>query len=459
MTNPPRNRRLLWAFAVILSVTALAGSAWLVGTPPPRRIVLATGDPDGAFAAFGREYKARLDPMGLHVDLVETHGSIDNLRRIQAGEVDAAFVQAGTARSLDDAGGLCSLAAVGSEPLWVFTRPDLPAKSLRDLKGLRISVGPTGSGSDALGRLLLEEHGVTSANSRLSNRPLGQLPSALADNSVDAGLIVCAPDAPVIRELLGGGRVRLMSPDCQPAMSRRFPYLRQVVLPEGVVSLKEKVPAADIPLLAPSIVLVAREDLHPRAVEQLLITARAVHGPGNVLDDPGRFPSTEGTDLPLHVAAERFAQSGESVASRILSYRAARLVWQVQLLALPLLALLLPFWKTLPFLYNLRISRILKHHYRALREAEDRIDHCNEPTQLRQCLERLDAMRTDLESLSRKLPTHLQRDIYHWRLHVALVRTEGIDRLRRLEGNAPVHRDANGDTSSSTTPAPTPASA
>ena len=129
-------------------------------------------------------------------------------------------------------------------------------------------------------------------------------------------------------------------------MSRRFNYLHPVVLPAGVVDLERKVPAADIPLLAPSIVLVAREDLHPRAVEQLLLVAKTVHGPGNVLDDAGRFPSTEGTDLPLHVAAERFSQSGESFMARVLSYRAARLAWQLQLLALPLLALLVPFWTT-----------------------------------------------------------------------------------------------------------------
>jgi TRAP transporter TAXI family solute receptor len=433
-----RSRRLLWAVAAILSITTLALSVWLVGTPPPRKIVLATGDPDGAFAALGREYKARLDRMGLQIDLVETHGSIDNLRRVQAGEADAAFVQAGSARSLDDAGDLCSLAAVGSEPLWLFARPDIPATSLRDLQGLRISVGPTDSGSDTLGRLLLDAHGVIPANTVLSNRPMGQLPQALADNTIDAGLIVCSPEAPLIRDLLGNRHVRLVSPDCQSAMSRRFPYLRPVVLPAGVVDLKRKVPAADVPLLAPSIVLVAREDLHPRAVEQLLLTARIVHGPGNMLDEAGRFPSTEGTDLPLHVAAERFAQSGESFTSRVLSYRAARLVWQLQLLALPLLALLVPFWKTLPLLYSLRINRILKRHYAALREAENRLDHCDDAVELRRCLDTLDAMRTDLEHLSRKLPAHLQRDVYHWRLHVALVRTEGVERLRRLEQNTPV---------------------
>ena len=40
--------------------------------------------------------------------------------------------------------------------------------------------------------------------------------------------------------------------------------------------------------------------------------------------------------------------------------------------------------------------------------------------------------RTDLEALSRKLPAYLQRDVYHWRLHVAMVRTEALERWQRL---------------------------
>jgi hypothetical protein len=138
-------------------------------------------------------------------------------------------------------------------------------------------------------------------------------------------------------------------------------------------------------------------------------------------------------DLPPHIAAEKFLKSGESLVSRLLSYWSVRLVWQAQLLILPLLALLLPFWKTLPMLYSVRINSILKRHYTALREVESQIDHCNDPVQLRQALAKLDGLRTDLETLSRKLPAHLQRDVYHWRQHVALVRTEGHARLRRLE--------------------------
>jgi hypothetical protein len=128
--------------------------------------------------------------------------------------------------------------------------------------------------------------------------------------------------------------------------------------------------------------------------------------------------------MPVHVSAERFMRTGESFLSRHLSYQGMRLFWQAQLLLLPALALLVPFWKTLPLLYTFRINQILRQHYIALREVEDRIDHCDEPEELRRHIVTLDGLRADLETLSRKLPLHLQRDVYDWRLHVALVRNE-----------------------------------
>jgi hypothetical protein len=95
-----------------------------------------------------------------------------------------------------------------------------------------------------------------------------------------------------------------------------------------------------------------------------------------------------------------------------------------------------PFLKVLPMIYAWRVNRILHHHYAVLREVETNIAHAERPEQLREWLRELDAMRTQMEGLSRKIPARLQRDIYDWRLHVALVRSEVVERLRRLEAPA-----------------------
>jgi TRAP transporter TAXI family solute receptor len=427
---------MVWA-AALLFILSLGLSVGCLGTPPPRKIVLATGDPDGGFAALGRAYKTRLERMGLQVELRGSQGSIDNLHALQRREVDVAFVQAGTVGALDRVDGLCSLAVVGVEPLWIVYRADRWPKtltSLRDLQGCKLVLGPPISGTDTLGRQLLKEYDITESNTTFRNLSMGQERQALVEGRADAVLIVCSCDAPVIGDLLHADGIRLASlHDHQEALARRYRYLLPVVLPRGVLDPGGDLPRQSVNLLAPRTVLTAREDLHPRVVEQLLMAAQDIHSSGDLLSEPGRFPSLEGTELPPHVAADKFMRSGESFVSRLLPYWGVRLVWQAQLLALPLLSLLLPFWRAVPMLYAFHVNRILKRHYTALREAEDRIHRCQDAVELRKCLETLDGLRGELETMSRKLPAPLQRDVYHWRQHVSLVRKEGRERLRQLE--------------------------
>ncbi len=190
-------------------------------------------------------------------------------------------------------------------------------------------------------------------------------------------------------------------------------------------------------MVAPVTLLVSREDLHPRVVEQLLLVAKKVHAKGGLLDDADKFPTLEAAELPPHVAAEKYMISGESFLSRLLPYWGVRLVWQAQLLLLPIVTVLVPLWRLYPAIYSYRINRLLKRKYTALREIENQINACDDPATLQKALDRLDALRTELEALSRKLPAYLQRDIYHWRLHVAMVRTEGQYRLQRLTSLMP----------------------
>jgi hypothetical protein len=217
------------------------------------------------------------------------------------------------------------------------------------------------------------------------------------------------------------------------AHARTFPYLRPVVLAEGLLDLKNNIPPEEVILLSPSALLVCREELHPRVVEQVLKVAGTIHAAGNLIDAPNRFPSLDGLDVPVDDAAATYMKSGESFLSRLLPYWAVRLVLQLRFLVLPLLAIWIPFLKIVPMIYNYRVTRLLKRHYAALREVESAIAQADNPADLRDRVQAVEHLRADMESLSRKVPANLQRDVYHWRLHVSLVHGEAMDRLRRME--------------------------
>ncbi len=472
----PRENKLktLWWVGLIgLTLAALGLSMWLTGPSPPNKIRLATGLKGGGYDAFGEEYRKRLGKMGLEVELVNTNGSIDNLERLARGEVDVAFAQGGTYQLVQDPNKteLRGLVAVYLEPLWVFYRGRRPIATFSEFKDDRavrgasaaalaapgagmspfsclgalitgrallpptISIGPKESGTEAVAKLLLNAHGINEKNARFVNLEVAEAKKGLLEGSVDVALFVSTYRDAHIQELLTRPDVQLMNFQRHDvAHSRQFTYLNSVKVAEGLFNLKENIPREGKTLLAPAALLVCREDLHPRVIEQILIVARAIHSPGSHIDPPNRFPTLAGVDVVISETAETYMKSGESFLTRLLPYWGVRLVLQLRILILPLLAVWLPFMKILPMIYNLRVNNLLKRHYAALREAESAIAHADNPKELRERLQALEHLRTDMETLSRKVPARLQRDVYHWRLHVSVVRAEALDRLARMEG-------------------------
>jgi TRAP-type uncharacterized transport system substrate-binding protein len=468
------NRRgtKIWIALVLLTVAMFGLSLWLAGPSPPRKIVFATGQEGGGYDTFGHQYQTRLGKMGLTVELVNTNGSIDNLQRLVNGEADVAFVQAGTYRLVDDPRHvLRGLVAVYLEPLWVFYRGSSSVHALSDLKGRplppavaaaitvgllggpgragplltysalvtgripTISIGPERSGTEAVARLLLKAHGITRKNAQIVNLDTVEAQQGLKDGSVDVALIISSYRDPAIPGLLARKDLQLMNFQRQDiAHSRQFPYLSSVRLTEGLLDLGENIPRQEKTLLAPAALLVCRQDLHPRVIELILRAARATHSSGSLIDPANRFPTLEGVDVAIHETAETYMKSGESLLTQLLPYWGVRLVLLMRILILPLLVVWLPFLKIMPMIYNFRFNRLINKQYAALRKVENAIAQANHADDLRDQIEGLENLRSDMETLSRKVPAPFQRDLYQWRLHVAMALREAQDRLSRMEG-------------------------
>ena len=68
-----KGRLTLWAVAALLTVAVVGLSLRFIDPFPPNRIVLATGQPGGAYDGFGREYQSRLAREGLARRLALPH--------------------------------------------------------------------------------------------------------------------------------------------------------------------------------------------------------------------------------------------------------------------------------------------------------------------------------------------------------------------------------------------------
>jgi hypothetical protein len=173
-----------------------------------------------------------------------------------------------------------------------------------------------------------------------------------------------------VQKLLRTPGVRLMDARRADAYIRRLPYLHKLDLPEGVVDLKAGIPPQRMTIIAVTGNLVAREELHPVAVELLLQAAREVNGGPSLLHGAGVFPSPLDVELPLDTDAERFFKERPSLLRRVLPFSLAVWFERWLFILLPLLAVAVPAFAYLPKVYDWRIRSKLDGWYAEVNRLE-----------------------------------------------------------------------------------------
>lgn len=356
----------------------LAGVFWFasrfVEPAPPKTIAMTTGAESGAYFGFGRRYADVMARSGIKLDVRSSAGSLENVKRLAdpASGVSVGLLQGGIANA-KSAPDLVSIGRVFLEPLWIFYKAPAVVDRLSELKGLRLAIGPVGSGTRHLAQALLKPNGLDEANANLL--PLGgkAAADALVAGEVDAIFLALAPEAEVVQDLLRRADVRLMNLAQAEAYSRLFPYLSRVVLPQGAIDLVRNIPAQDVNLLAPVAALVAREDLHPALVTLLVEAANEVHGGSGLFHKLAEFPRTTDPEFPMSADALRVYKNGPSFLKRYLPFWLATFLERILILAVPVATVLFPIVKLAPKVFEWRIKRRINHWYGQLKALERRM--------------------------------------------------------------------------------------
>jgi TRAP-type uncharacterized transport system substrate-binding protein len=431
---------------VLLAVLLLWGAFKVLQPAPPKKVVLATGPEQGAYAEFGKRYAAELKRFGIEVELRATAGAAENLRllRDEAAGVDIAFMQGGASEaiySVDEEGIGPPLVALGNlfyEPVWVFYREDAARRalnarpgaeatlrSLTQLRGLRLNIGAEGSGAANLLAKLLHANRIEPAELKLSHLAPTPAVVALLGGEIDALAFVSAPESPLVRMLLATPGIKLLDFTQAQAYARRFSFLSAVDLPRGVVDLAADVPPAAVSLVAATSTLAARESLHPALAQLFVQAAQRIHGDTSWFGPAGQFPNANVTEYPLAKEADRFYRSGPPLLQRHLPFWLANLVDRMWVVLLSIIAVLIPLSRVVPPLYEFRIRSRVFRWYRRLREIEESAAETRaRPAELLRELEALDAR---VERIS--VPLSHADELYALRSHILLVR-------RRLQGMA-----------------------
>jgi TRAP transporter TAXI family solute receptor len=409
----------------VVLVAAACIAAWLLVDPaPPRQVVLATGQENSAYEQFGRQYAGELAKQGIKVTLMRSLGSQDNLQRLAEGHADIGFVQSGSTNEAQaERRGLVSLGSLFTEPVWLFLRQPVKVDKLTQLRGLRINLGPEGTGVPRLFRQVLAVNGVEPQELQVSALENTPATMALLAGEIDGLVFSSAPEAPLIQMLLQTPGIKLFDFTQAEAYTRRLPFLTHVVLPRGIVDLGRDIPSKDYQLIAPTATLVAREGLHPALIDLFVDAAADIHGGAGWFQQQGQFPSPRYTEIPVAHEAARFYRDGPPFLQRYMSFWLANLFERMWVVLVPLAALLIPLSKVVPPLYVWRIRSRVYRWYGQLRAVEQALEaaegeHRGEA--LPDLLRRLDDIERRVNQTS--IPLAFADALYELRSHINFVR-------------------------------------
>lgn len=421
----------------LLSLVVACGLIYLVTDPsPPSHIRISTGQENGAYELFGKKYAAALARHHIHAELVPSLGSRQNLQRLTdtASGFDIGFVQSGsTEQDEAERRGLISLGSLFTEPIWLFYREQKTITQLTQLRGLKINVGPDGTGIPQLFNKLLSVNGVEANQVRLGTLENTPATVALLSGDIDGMVFSSAPDELLIQMLLQTPGIKLFDFVQAEAYTRRFPFLTHVVLPRGIVDLGRDLPARDYQLIAPTATLVARTSVHPALVDLLVQSATQIHGGAGWFHRQGEFPNAAYTEIPVVPAAVKYYRSGPSFLQHYLPFWLSNLMERMWVVVVAFGALLIPVSRVVPPLYVWKVRSRVYRWYGTLRSVEQAIEDV--PSERRaevyaRQLARLNEIEEKVNQIS--IPLSFAEELYGLRSHINFVRTRIVN-LQKAE--------------------------
>jgi TRAP transporter TAXI family solute receptor len=196
----------------------------------------------------------------------------------------------------------------------IFVNTSLPIQRIDELRGKKVNVGVEASGDRFCSEILLDHFGIGTTDLVGSAFGPDRAISAVADGSLDAGMLWRGVPAPDVEQGFQIGSLRLLSLDAEAIQSLHVknPFLTSFVIPARVYTHQQ----APVATVQTRMLLVAARSVSADVVETML-QALASHVRDLMAAHPAasefllkRMPTIEdGMSIDLHPGAERFFRS------------------------------------------------------------------------------------------------------------------------------------------------------
>ena len=302
-----RRRWLLWLIGALLLLWFVGASVW--ATLPKGVIVIGAGPEGGTYAQHAQAYARQLARLGLQSRIEHVGDSLRIVDRVNGPCpcLDVGF----TAQAVEAAKypNVVSAGAIELQPLFLFVRKSIGAvDSLAALQGRKVLMPLEHSASSEAARAVLAQVKVQTAPPRYL--PIAEAAAALQRGEADAGFFMLSPGNALISQLLADPALSLFSFEQNLGLSRRIDHLQPALLARAAFDPAADLPPRDTQLVAASVNVVVRRDIHPVVLYALLNAMNEVHRGQTLVSNHGDFPNTVRTALPVHEKAAAWAKNG-----------------------------------------------------------------------------------------------------------------------------------------------------
>ena len=384
---------------------------------PKKELIIASGSTNGNYHTMALEYKKLLATEGIKVQIINTAGSVENIKLLKNKKVDIAFIQKGV---LPKDPNLEFLANIYYEPLWIFYKNEkYQMDYIVQLYSKTIAIGQDGSGTQHLAKIILNNNGINSTNSKLLNISTKSAKEKLQKGEIGAMFVVASHKSKIIQDLLEDPNVNVFNIKRANAYSRKYTYLDVLTLYEGTIDLYKNLPDENINLLSATATLVSIKNVPDELIRIFLKKTKEIHSKRTLFSSNNQFPNLLNTNLLINEEAKKYLTKGDSWLEGIFPYWIASNIDRLKILLIPLLTLLFPLFKGVFPLYNWSIRSKIFKWYKKINEIDINIDSYD-TLQLKENLEKLKKIQEEV-CLDIKVPLSYMGEYYNLQMHIELV--------------------------------------
>ena len=282
------------------------------------KYILATGGTAGTYYPFGgamaKIWNSKIP--GMNVTAQATGASIENIRLLGKDDVELALVQSDNIDWAFNATGpfkekitkMGVIAVLYPEIVHIVVRADSKAKTFGDLKGLKVSVGAPGSGTEANFRQLMEVYNLKKEDVKDQFLSYAESAESFKDNNIDSFFMTTGVPNSALMDVANVRPIKLLAIEDKmiESVTKKYPFLAAATIPANAYKGQTEA----VKTIAVMAFLVAHPKINEDTaykITKALFDSQAelasAHAKGKELK---LETATKGVSIPFHPGAVKF---------------------------------------------------------------------------------------------------------------------------------------------------------